>query len=265
MRTTPEDFPTVEGGRIGLVGDTHANTAWFMRVIQEMAADNIDVIVQLGDFGWWPESRFAWKVSRTAAQAGVDVLFVDGNHEHHPHLRKTACRADPDYEHLARPVQLHPRLWYLPRGCAWEWNNVRFRALGGASSIDRHYRVEGKSWFTEEVPSDEDLQRAIDAGPTDVLLTHDYPALGYALTSTMNPPEDLERISREVRDRLAGVARAINPQLVVHGHWHHRYSTRRDGISIEGLNCDGCADSAVVLNLDTLQTEDWSTLAVRRR
>ena len=95
MRTTPEAFPTVEGGRIGLVGDTHANTGWFMRVIQEMAADNIDVIVQLGDFGWWPESRFAWKVSRTAVEAGVDVLFVDGNHEHHPHLRKTARESRP--------------------------------------------------------------------------------------------------------------------------------------------------------------------------
>ena len=265
MHPTLEKFPTADVGRVGLVGDTHANTGWFAAVIKEMAADGIKVIVQLGDFGWWPSHSFAWKISRTAVALGVDVLFLDGNHEHHPHLRNTAREADPDYEQSARPVQLHPRLWYLPRGSVWEWNNKRFMALGGASSIDQHLRVEGKSWFADEVPSDEDLQRAINNGPAEVLLTHDYPALGYGLASTMNVPDDLQRISRDVQDQLATVAKAIKPKLVVHGHWHHRYSTTRDGVVIEGLDCDGTTQAAVVLNLDTLQTDDWPTPTSHRR
>ena len=258
MSPQPDEFPSsVGGGRVGLVGDTHANSGWFTRVINEMADDGIKVIVQLGDFGWWPHLSFISDVSRAAKRAGVVVLFIDGNHENHPHLRSTAINADPDSYHAARPVRVHPHLWHLPRGCAWEWNKVCFRGLGGAVSVDQRLRVPGVSWFAEEVPSEEDFQRAIDGGPADVLLTHDYPALGQSLTGMPGVPADLERSSREVRDRLADVVRAINPRLVVHGHWHQRYSTERHGVQVEGLSCDTSRHAAGVLNLGTLTVEEW--------
>ena len=191
------------------------------------------------------------------------MLFLDGNHEHHLNLRKTARNADPQSDN-GRPVQLHPNLWYLPRGCAWQWGTTKFRALGGAFSVDRPFRISGKTWFIEELPSDEDLQRAIDAGPADVLLCHDYPALGYHLPSTLNIDEELDRISRLVQERLAEVAKAIKPRLVVHGHWHRRYTTRQRGTTIEGLDCDNTAGAAIILDIDTLETRNWSTPVTRR-
>ena len=253
----PKEFPTPKNGRVALLGDTHANTWWTLRVIKALAEEGIKTVVQLGDFGWWPQLAFARKVSRDAQKAGVQVLFLDGNHEHHPNLRKCARNADPESEN-GRPVQLHPDLWYLPRGCAWQWGDTKFRALGGAFSVDRPFRISGKTWFIEELPSDEDLQRAIDAGPADVLLSHDYPALGYHLPSTLNIDEELDRISRLVQERLAEVAKAIQPKLVVHGHWHRRYTTQQDGTTIEGLNCDDKPGAILILETDTLQTEDWA-------
>ena len=160
----PEGFPCPGDGRIALVGDTHANTWWTLRVIKALAGEGIKTVVQLGDFGWWQQLAFAHKVSRDATRAGVQVLFLDGNHEHHRDLRAHARRADPGYEE-GRPVLMHPNLWYLPRGCAWEWDGIRFRALGGGYSIDVDFRTPHKDWFPEEVPSPADAQRAITAGP----------------------------------------------------------------------------------------------------
>lgn len=97
-----------------------------------------------------------------------------------------------------------------------------------------------------------------------MLLSHDYPALGYHLPSTLNIDEELDRISRLVQQRLAEVAKAIQPKLVVHGHWHRRYTTQQDGITIEGLNCDNTAGAALILDIDTLQTRNWATPVPRR-
>ncbi len=115
----PEEFPTPNDGRVALLGDTHANTWWTLRVIKSLSEDGINVVVQLGDFGWWPQLAFARKVSRDAQGARVQVLFLDGNHEHHLNLRKSALNADPQSDN-GRRVQLHPNLWCLPRGSAWE-------------------------------------------------------------------------------------------------------------------------------------------------
>ena len=101
MPAFPELFPVAEGGRVGLVGDTHANTGWFIRVIEDLAAEGVRVVVHLGDFGWWPQYKFAQKISRAAGRIGVEVLFIDGNHEHHLNPRKGALSADPDLRQQA--------------------------------------------------------------------------------------------------------------------------------------------------------------------
>ena len=253
----PEGFPAPRNGRVALVGDTHANAWWTTRVIENLAAEGVRMMVQLGDFGWWPHLQFARQVSWAATKAGVEVLFIDGNHEH-------VLGGGPG-ESLTGPVLMHPNLWYLPRGCAWEWDGVRFRALGGGYSIDMDFRTPGKDWFPEEVPTAEDAERAISAGPADVLLSHDYPELGYQLKGLPGLKDEHKRGSRAVQLLLAEVVRAIDPELVVHGHWHRRYSIEREDVFIEGLNCDNTAGGVVILDTETLGTRNWSSPVPRRR
>ena len=248
-------LPSPQNKRVALVGDTHANAVWTRRVIEDLAAEGVDMVVQLGDFGWWPHKGFPQEVSRVAAAAGVVVCFIDGNHEDHEHLQFYASLRKPD-RGPADPVEMHPSLWYLPRACGWEWHGVRFRALGGAFSVDHRARTPGYDVFpAEEVPSYSDAQRAISGGPADVLLCHDHPALGYRLRGFAIPEAD-ERASAQVRQMLAVVAKAIGAKLVVHGHWHRFYAVERDGISITGLNCDGANLAVAVLDLDTLQVQE---------
>ena len=249
-------LPSPVGKRVAFVGDTHANVVWTCRVVEELAADGVDMVVQFGDFGWWPRSDFAQKVSQAAVIAGVTVCFIDGKHEDHEHLEFHANLRSPERGRVD-PVEMLPSLWYLPRGCGWEWQGVRFRALGGAFSVDHMARTPGYDWFpVEEVPSASDAERAISEGPADVLLCHDHPSLGYRLKG-LPIPEAEERTSAQVRRLLAQVVEAIHPKLVVHGHWHHAYEVERNGITIKGLDCDGTDQAVALLDLDTLEVEDW--------
>ena len=250
-------LPAPAGKQIGLVGDTHANRVWTASVIRTLGAEGVDVVVQLGDFGWWPQKGFAKYVSKAAVVAGVTVCFLDGNHENHEHLRFHTSLRNPAGG-PADPVEMYPSLWYLPRGCGWEWHGVRFRALGGAFSIDHGVRTPGYDLFpVEEAPTPADAQRAIEAGPADVLLCHDYPALGYELRGRTLPAADA-RASAQVQSLLAQVAEAIRPKLVVHGHWHHAYTIERDNTTVVGLDCDGTDRAVALLDLDTLQIREWS-------
>ena len=89
----------------------------------------------------------------------------------------------------------------------------------------------------------------VEEGTADVLLCHDHPSLGYRLKGLPIPETD-ERTSAQVVD-------AIHPKLVVHGHWHHAYETERNGIAIKGLDCDNTDRAVALLDLDTLEVEDW--------
>lgn len=260
---TAHVLPCPKSPRVALVGDTHANSVWTRRVIEELAAEGVDMVVQLGDFGWWPQTGFAKKISKAATVAGITVCFIDGNHEDHEHLRLHARLRNPGGR-PTDPVEIYPSLWYLPRGCSWEWHGVRFRALGGGFSIDHAVRTPGHDWFPiEEVPSITEAERAIAGGPADVLLSHDFPALGYLLSGRAIPEAD-ERASRQVQHLLAKVVEAIEPKLVVHGHWHYPYDIVRHGVTVKGLDCDGTDQAVTVLNLDTLATEDWR-LPIKRQ
>ncbi len=252
---SPRTLPSPQRRRIALVGDTHANAPWTGRVIAALAAHGIDMVVQLGDFGWWPHIEFARKISHAARFAGITVCFIDGNHEHHDHLRFHSDLRNRG-GNPTDPVEMYQSLWYLPRGCSWQWHGVRFRALGGAFSIDHASRTAGYNWFPgAETPSFADAERAIAGGPADVLLCHDYPAVGYLLTGLPIPAAD-QRASRQVQTMLAAVVERIEPKLVVHGHWHRRYTTVRDGLTIAGLDRDNTHRAVALLDLDTLQIED---------
>ena len=48
---------------------------------------------------------------------------------------------------------------------------------------------------------------------------------------------------------------AARPQLLVHGHYHRRYTEQVGGTRIEGLDCDGKNGSAVVIDTEELRAE----------
>lgn len=237
-----------------LVGDTHGNTRWWTgEVIPAALAHGVELIVQLGDFGYWSDtSRFV----QTVSAAPVPVLFLDGNHEHHPQLRAAveARRARVQLNPTA-PVPLSGSLVYLPRGARLLWDGVRVAALGGAHSIDRRLRTPDVDWFAEEGVTTADLDRLTGGGQADVLLTHDVPtgaAVPLIDRSLLPHAWSAELPACDAhRQLLARAVDDVRPSLLVHGHYHVRWSGELQRpwgrCEVLGLDRDGHGADAMAL------------------
>lgn len=226
--------------RILLAGDTHGNRGHVKYLFDQAVRFSCDRIVQLGDFGYWPHANdFDEYVARLSKQSEIPFYWLDGNHENFDILER---EADMD---SARPVQMENGLWYLPRGCTWEWEGVRYMAFGGAYSIDKEWRMEGVSWWPQELPTVAQQSRALDRGSVDILLTHDAPD---GICPIITPGYKGDEISSVNRRWISALVDAVQPKILVHGHMHHRYSAQiPDGPQVEGLDCDDSGGKSFVI------------------
>jgi hypothetical protein len=86
------------------------------------------------------KGRFDAKLDRYLEEFGIDLIFIDGNHENHLKLRELAVEADG----LAR---VRDRIRYFPRGGRIFVQGMSIGALGGAFSVDYKSRKPGVSWW----------------------------------------------------------------------------------------------------------------------
>lgn len=255
--------------RLLLVGDVHANVAWFdMTVAPTAAAHHVDAVIALGDFGWWPhQPHLVDACGDLHADHGIPTWFLDGNHEHHHDLTRavTAARGRHAIGDPAAAVPLASGLTYLPRGHRFHVDQVRFAVLGGARSIDRALRRPGVDWFPEEAVTGVDVDRLAAGGHADVFLTHDAPAgheipgIGRDVPAEWRP--ELPACD-EHRRRLFAAVEAVTPRWLVHGHYHVAYETDLQApwgpLTITGLSRDGDprAMALLVVEGDTI-TFNW--------
>jgi calcineurin-like phosphoesterase family protein len=142
---------------IVLLGDIHGE---FFHLARAVSRYPEATIIQLGDFGYWPQFRVQWHRQRKP------VYFIEGNHDYLPHLIK-----------LTKPKEIWPGLIYVPRATVLELEGTRFGFMGGAMSVDRRMRPQGghnHGWFPEEVVTEEEVAQLVEQKP-DVILAHSPP------------------------------------------------------------------------------------------
>lgn len=135
---------------IYLLGDSHSSwpREW----------PDADLVISVGDFGFWPDYKGQWLKRRPP----YPVWFIDGNHEHFPHL----LRARGGSLTEGGVVEVWPGAFHVPRGHVEKLNGLTVGFCGGGDSIDKDYRVEGVDWFPEEEV------REVEFPELDVLVTH---------------------------------------------------------------------------------------------
>lgn len=235
-----------------LLGDTHGNSAWTVSVVRAVAERGVSHIVQLGDFGYWPEMldgrEFLDSVEAALAEYDVRLWFIDGNHEDHERLSALPI----DGETGRRPVSEH--IEHLPRGYRWKVDGATWVAAGGAVSLDRAYRAEGTSWFPGEELGEGEVDAIVSEGPADVLVAHDAPfgvpflygryrqslpahqrAAGWPVSALIDSDNHQQRILRLVE--------GLGVRQVFHGHHHVGYSdvltVAGSSVDVRGLGADG--------------------------
>jgi len=233
---------------IAVAGDWHGNLGWARNVVQSAAAQGVQTILQLGDFGaLWPgrgKGRFEARLNYYLQQANIQLIFIGGNHDNWADLEKLPVGKDG----LA---PLLSNIKYLPRPGRTIVHGLVVGALGGAFSIDYQYRTEGRDWWANEEPSRNDLEGLVNGGLLDLLLTHDVPS-GINLDSAFDLPEDIIALANRTRDLLTEAVSRTRPTIVFCGHWHQRATgliNFDDGgtTSVEVLDMDGARFGNAVL------------------
>ncbi len=233
----------VQPAQVAIAGDWHGNDMWAERILDRLAAQGVEVVVHLGDWGYWlgqTGRKYRDRTAEILERNGQTLYWVDGNHEAFSEL-------------LTIPINVHgtrtirDRLIHLPRGFRWQWRGQTWLALGGASSVDRPHRTPGKSWWADELLSDAEIDSAIEGGPADVMVFHDapygIPELEDQLARSAHHWPALELgIALDHRRRVRKVVDAVRPSAIWHGHYHYRYAdtlTLDDGHDVRGQRAGG--------------------------
>lgn len=235
--------------RVMFAGDWHGNTDWAVHCIALAGLERVDAIVQLGDFGIWPGvsgQRYLDVLEMALTVEGLTLYFLDGNHEDFPQLQAFPVGGDG-------LGVVRPHIRHLPRGHRWSWANLSFLALGGATSLDRDIRLEGRDWWPAEAITAAQAERAMAGGHADIMLTHDAPHdVEIPGLSAGWSPTALRAADRH-RQLLSTVVDVVDPEFLLHGHFHSFHKTMRsNGTMVIGLGTDGEARNTMVWDL-----QDW--------
>lgn len=231
-----------EVSNVAISGDWHGNIdAAATRFLQARDA-GADVLLHVGDLGVWPGLdgvRFLSALEFCTAETGVDLYFVDGNHEEFPQLDEVARVQDE----TAEVGVLREGIYHLRRGSVWQWGETAFAALGGAPSIDRLHRIPSRSWWEQERITLDDLsrlQRNVGAlteqtgRGVDVMVTHDAPMEAPLPRRAFPLPMPIQAEADDGRRMISRAMQITEPKLILHGHYHDslHYPVAR---GVEGL------------------------------
>ncbi len=157
------------------IGDIHGRLNHWKKITARILTAE-DVIFGLGDFGGVSvESEDAFY--DYLAEQEYKVLFLDGNHENFDRLNQyPVSEWKGGKVHFVRHNVIH-----LMRGEIYEIDGKKLFVMGGGYSEDRAYRIQGESWWPEEMPSDEEYRNAArnleNCGfKVDYILTHTAPS-----------------------------------------------------------------------------------------
>ena len=192
-----------------ITGDCHADFKKFnmenFPQQREMSRD--DVVLICGDFGGvWKDSKEERYWLDWLSKKNFTICFVDGNHENFDRLYSDEFEMI-DF-HGGKAHKIRDNVFHLMRGYVFEFEDKKFFAFGGASShdirdgiLDRNdfetdedfkrmwnlchwmgkmFRVNHISWWREELPSMEEMERGIrylneHNWEVDYIITHCLP------------------------------------------------------------------------------------------
>lgn len=147
---------------IFVTGDTHGRidlgSLSTKKFPEQKMLSKSDYVIICGDFGclWCGDSEDSYLLS-WLSEKNFTTLWVDGNHENFDLLSKY-----PVTEWCGGKIQkITDSVFHLMRGQLYNIDDNRIFTMGGASSIDRAYRTEGRSWWKDELPSRTEYEEAI--------------------------------------------------------------------------------------------------------
>ena len=215
-------------GRLFATGDTHGEHSinrLSNRKFKEAAhLTRQDHVIVCGDFGLIfnnvqtaPERHWTkWLNERP-----FTALFVDGNHDNHPKLN--ALPLVPMFGDFVGKVA--DNIYHLKRGKVYTINGKKIFTMGGAQSTDIAHRIDGISWWKEEVPSFKEFDDALTVleqhgNEVDYIIGHNCPRTIARIYMAKHGWEDDTFKIDPVSRFFDTIIQFVKFKAFYFGHWH---------------------------------------------
>lgn len=159
---------------IWIMGDTHYSTGDEKKLLNLKGNIN-DYVIICGDSGFlWDGNERDKKVLDTVSGLGFNVLVCPGNHENYDVIEQYPV---VDYC-KGKAIKIRDNIHFMVYGEIYEIEGKRFWNCGGATSMDKCYRIPHLSWWPQEVPSNYVVDMAVasfENNVPDYAITHTAP------------------------------------------------------------------------------------------
>ena len=228
-----------------LTGDTHGEFDRIEQFCEEYETTENDVMVILGDAGinyWLDEQDEALK--ERLSQLPITLFCIHGNHEERP-------EEVPGYELVEwrggfvwiQPE--YPNLLFAKDGEIYQFDGKTVITIGGAHSVDKHYRLAvGAPWFGTEQPDERTKGQVMSAlnragWKVDYVFSHTVP-LSAIPRHALLPTVDQKMVDNSTEEWLEEIAQKLDYQGWFAGHFHITWSLDRIQILYEDyMELDG--------------------------
>jgi len=188
--------------KIIVIGDIHGR---FEKLNEFISKEQPDIILQVGDnaYYWGKDNTGRIKPKNTK------IYFIPGNHENWDMFEEKVGRYGKD------PIEVEKNIFMCPIGSTLEINNQIILFVGGADSIDKHYRVPKVSWWEQEILTFKDYEYIEqNIKKVDIVISHTCPAY---FNVGMQYYDKLQDPTRKV---LNLICQKYEPRIWMFGHWH---------------------------------------------
>ena len=152
-----------------------------------------DILIVCGDFGYiFMADEREKKFLDQLEKEDYIILFVDGNHENFDELYSYPV----EFWRGGKIHRIRKNIFHLMRGQIFHFPElgIRIFSMGGAYSIDKMYREPGKSWWAQEMPSEEEYDEArrnLEKADfkVDYIITHTLPEESMSIFHPYHPEE----------------------------------------------------------------------------
>ena len=167
--------------RFFVTGDTHGSHDIRKLNMKHFPQQNNltkdDFLIVCGDFGLvWDGTNEEKYWQEWLGEKSFTTLFIDGNHENFNMLEQYPV----EIWNGGKIHRITDSIFHLMRGQVFTIHGKKFFTMGGATSVDRHNRVENKTWWRQEIPSWQEYEEGLDNleknnWEVDYIITHTAP------------------------------------------------------------------------------------------
>jgi hypothetical protein len=207
------------------------------------------VILQVGDFGYWPHKHDTCELGRGGhkrwnqygiknAMSGikdglVKVYWCDGNHENHDALDALEAANPSRAFH-----EIMPGVYFASFGSILQLlDGTRVMFCGGADSSDKGWRILGDTWWPQEIINIQDMSRLPEpnSASVDWVISHTCPAC-FQTKRELGHPEKENDPSKQYLD---WIFKSFLPRRWWFGHYHDYRTGEHQGCRWTLLNMCG--------------------------